>query len=65
MGLIFDGFDLIVNGCATNTISIYEDKEGYQLTVLDEGEEICMIITRDELVELKTLISVLLDTTAD
>lgn len=61
--MIFDGFDMILNGCATDTLSIYKDKERYQLTVCEDREEICRLITRDELVELKTLISVLLDTT--
>lgn len=63
--MVFDGFSLMINGSALDSINLYEVEDGYDLTVSSEGEEICMIITRDELVELKTLISVLLDTTAD
>lgn len=62
-----DGFDMILNGCAADTFSIYKDGEFYQINICEGKQggsnDFCGLLTRDELVELKAKIEMLLDFT--
>jgi hypothetical protein len=63
----FDGFDMVLNGCTEDVLSIYQDDKYFQFTIREsrpeKDEEFCTLLSRDELVELKTRISMLLEFT--